>query len=358
MADPESLTRALTLQAGVCTAMGSAFSGALLERAAADVAEGGATRNLFAPWEGASTRSLIADAVTLRLLGALHDLALSGEDPALAAAYPTAERPGDPRAAWAAGLGAMAEHPARFAGFMAHEPQTNEVRRSACLLGGFLDIARRTGLPLRAFEIAASAGLNQLWDRYRYRLGEADAWGDPKSSVLIDTDWRGPLPSLDARVSVIERAACDRKPVDITDPLARRRLRAFIWPDQIDRLQRLDAALEAALAAGVTVEREDAVSWAARRAMPREGAATVLFHSVFWQYMPAESQAALTGVIADLGALATASGPFAWLRMEPPPDNLAAMEVRLTLWPGGEERLLALVHPHGAWVEWKDDGAA
>jgi hypothetical protein len=26
--------------------------------------------------------------------------------------------------------------------------------------------------------------------------------------------------------------------------------------------------------------------------------------------------------------------------------------VTLTLWPGGEPRLLANCHPHGAWVEW------
>ena len=33
--------------------------------------------------------------------------------------------------------------------------------------------------------------------------------------------------------------------------------------------------------------------------------------------------------------------------MEPPPDNLALMELRLTLWPGGEDRRLATRAP--AW---------
>ena len=50
---------------------------------------------------------------------------------------------------------------------------------------------------------------------------------------------------------MIERAACDRAPVDLADPIARRRLRAFVWADQFDRLARLDAAIAAALAAGV-----------------------------------------------------------------------------------------------------------
>eukprot|EP01035_Chromulina_nebulosa_P067635 gene67635-92646_t len=68
--------------------------------------------------------------------------------------------------------------------------------------------------------------------------------------------------------------------------------------------------------------------------------------------MPAESQAALRTAIEYHGAAATEAAPFAWLRMEPPPGNLALMDVRLTMWPGGVERVLAEVHPHGAAVKW------
>ena len=78
----------------------------------------------------------------------------------------------------------------------------------------------------------------------------------------------------------------------------------------------------------------------------------MIYHSVFWQYMPAESQAALRQAIEYLGASATNEAPLAWLRMEPPPENMAIMEVRLTMWPGGEERVLAVVHAHGASARW------
>jgi len=353
MAEEEHpLVRALAFQGAACAALGSAFSGALLERAAADWTAAGPMRALFAPWAEATTRSLIADAVPLRLLGALHDLVLCGEAPDLAGAYPAGDRPGEIDPAWAAALRAATRHGDRLSAFMSHEPQTNEVRRSACLMPGFLAVAEQTGLPLRCFEVAASAGLNQLWDRYRYQLGDIGAWGDPDAPVLVDTDWRGPPPPLQAPVRIAERAACDRKPIDLADPVARRRLKAYVWPDQIERLARLDAAMQAVLAAGITVEAEDAVSWARRRAAPSPGAVTVLFHSVFWQYMPAASQTALAEVIAAHGAAASAAAPFAWLRMEPAPTNMAAMELRLTLWPTGEDRLLAHVHPHGAWVEW------
>ena len=345
----ENLITALRMQGEICAKLGSPFTGALLARSADDLEAGGPTLALVRPWADATIRDLFNDATPLRLVGALHDLALSGEDPVLAAAYPKPGREADPAAAWIAARTAMIRWQDRLEAFMAHEPQTNEVRRSVCLTPGFLQIAEETRMPIRAFEIAASAGLNLNWDHYAYRFGEA-AWGD--GPVVIDTDWTGPPPPVDAPVKVIERAACDRRPGDLSDPDQRRRLLAYIWPDQFERLARIRAAIDLARKLGVTVEAADAVDWTERRAAPQAGAVTVIYHSVFWQYMPQERQAALAAVIEALGARASAEAPFAWLRMEPPPQNMAAMEVRLTLWPGGEERILAEVHPHGAWVKW------
>lgn len=344
---------ALRFQSGACQALGSAFSAEILRLAAEDLAAGGLTTPLFAPWIGRDARGQMADATPLRLLGALHDLALSGDAPALAAHYPTGEAAGDAGAAWGEALALIPRVEARIAGFMSHEPQTNETRRSAALLPGFLTVAAETGLPLRSFEIAASAGLNSLWDRYHYDYGaEIGRWGSEAAKVRLDTEWRGSAPPLATDVQVIERGACDRAPVDVRDPVARRRLKAYIWADQLERLARVSAAIDAVLAADVTVEAENALTWVERRAAPKAGAATVLFHSVFWVYMSAEDQAALTGAIERLGAQAAADAPFAWLRMEAQPGNLALMDLRLTLWPTGEERLLGHAHPHGAWVEW------
>ena len=352
MSNVAEMVRAFELQSGACAARGSPVSGALLAHAGRGHEHGGPRAGLLAPWVSLSTRALIGEATPLRWLGCAHDLVLSGEALDVAACYPAASRPGDAEAAWSALREEMAVRPQRFAAFMSHEPQTNEVRRSACLLPGFLAVAKTTGLPLRLFEIGASAGLNQLWDRYHYDLGEAGVWGDPASPVRLDTAWTGRPLSLGAPISVVSRVACDRKPVDIRDPPSRRRLEAFVWADQPERLARLEAAMTMALAADTRVEAEDAVTWTARRATPENGAVTVLFHSIFWQYMPAESQAALTATIAELGKGATPGAPFAWLRMEPAPPNAIPIELRLTLWPGGEDRLLANVHPHGASVNW------
>lgn len=348
----EALKAALGLQADSCDQLGSPFSGALLRRAAGDLDRGGPAARLVAPWRDLSRRDLLSAAIPLRLLGALHERVLSGEAPGLTQAYPREGRAPDPDVAWVEALAVMEAHFDVLAAFMDHEPQTNEVRRSICLAPGFIAAARGHGLPIRALELGASAGLNLSWDRFWYRFG-ATTWGDPASPVRLDTDWSGPDPDVTAPIRVIERAACDRRPVNLTDDALRRRLIAYVWPDQFERLARIRAAIDVALAHAVQVEAADAVDWADREATPQAGVLTVLYHSVFWQYMPPERQAALTRVIEDKGALATRAAPFAWLRMEPPSDGPWRMEVSLTAWPGGEAQVLAEVHPHGAKVTWR-----
>jgi len=340
----EEIIETLRVQARACRALGSPFSADLLELAAGDP-----PLALFAPWQDADGRRLINEAVALRFLGALHDLVLSGEAPGLAAAYPGDGRPGDATAAWVAAGEAFRAHGDQLARFMEHEPQTNEVRRAVCLLPGFLRVAARHGEPLRCFEIGASAGLNLNWDRFRYDLG-GGSWGDPDAAVRLDTTWEGPLPPLGVRPGVVERAGCDRRPVDIGDPQERQRLLAYVWPDQFERLARARAAIATAEAHPVMLEAADARDWVERRVRPERGAATVLYHSVFWQYLSAPDQAALAETIARVAAQATADAPFAWLRMEPGAEVSLGMTTTLTQWPGGETQVLADVHPHGAFI--------
>lgn len=344
------ILRAFDMQARACALQGSPFSAGILAAAGEDAAAGGPVAELTAPWAQRDFKALLADAMALRLLGALHALVLSGAAPRLAALYPAAGGR-DPQAAWMEARPLLGSHRREIAEFMTHEPQTNEVRRSAVLLPGFLTIAAETGLPLRCFELGASGGLNQLWDRYRYTLGEA-SWGDPASPLHLDTEWKGKPPPVEAPLRVLGRAACDRRPVRLEDPAERLRLAAYIWADQPERIRRLETAVAMALEADVAVEALDAAAFAAR-VTPEPGAATVIYHSIFWQYMPAQAQAATGAAIARAAAEASAAAPFAWLRMEPDPVRPQDFQLRLTLWPDGETRVLATVQPHGAWVEWR-----
>ncbi len=357
MTNNANILAALQIQAGVCTQMGSPFSGRVLSHVRADVERGGPCAAFFTAWDGCSVRELMDEAVALRILGGLQHLVLSGADLVLAAVYPASGAPVDDEGLAKAIDSAVAAHGETLAAIMTSPPQTNEVRRSICLVGGYLTLAARTGLPLRCLEIGASAGLNMNWDRYHYDFGQGGSWGDPASPLHIDTDWEGPAPPL-GPVTVVEKPACDQNPIDVGNPEHVQLLEAYVWADQADRLARLRAAIAIARAAGNPIDKADAADWVKAHAKPREGVTTVLVHSVVWPYLPPATQASITGSIRAAGESATASAPFAWLRMEPDPANPAApMEVRLSVWPKGEEILLARVHPHGAKVIWLGEQA-
>lgn len=348
MASREEIVQSFRDQARYADYLGSAFMTALMNRAADAVARGGVLARLIGDWPGKPW----ADGLPLRVAGALHALVLSGEDPALVAAYPP--HPFDIDCVWRAAEAAMAASHAHFSAFLKLPPQTNEVRRSALLLPGFIEIARSTGLPLRLLEIGASAGLNQVWDEYRYTYGGATTdkkWGKSGANVDLTCEWRGAPLDLAGAVPIASRAACDQAPIDIADPAQRARLRAYLWPDQPERLARLDAALAVALAGGVRVEAADAADWLdATLTEPASGTVTVMYHSVVWQYLPKETRSRIRDRLETAGK----RQPLAWLALE-----FAGLdyELVLTLWPGDgtkARRLLARTHPHGAWLEWLD----
>jgi hypothetical protein len=98
------------------------------------------------------------------------------------------------------------------------------------------------------------------------------------------------------------------------------------------------------------LDRADAADWlAVRLGERRPGTATVVFHSIVWQYLQHEGRERILAALAATGAAATAQAPLAWLRMEPAGARTA---VTLTTWPGGAERVVASAGFHGDDVRW------
>jgi hypothetical protein len=178
--------------------------------------------------------------------------------------------------------------------------------------------------------------------------------GPPDAPLRFDpTWWDGAPPDLTGAV-VSERRGCDVAPIDPTTTGGRLTLQSFVWPDQHERLARLRAALEVAGRVPAAVDRADAGTWVA--AHLREtvaGAATVVHHSIVWQYLPADSRARLRQALATAGGQATPAAPLAWLRMEPAG---AVADLRLTMWPGGAEEVLATCGYHGRPIRWRSPG--
>ena len=328
-------------QAGWCSKLGSPLYAELIARAADDLAAGGPVWRTVEPYADRPYNF----AHHLRMMGALHRLALTGEAPGLAAHYPSTGGDGDAHAAWRELLAVLDAREVS----LDRPVQTNEVGRSAALLGGFLTVASETGLGLRVFEIGASAGLNLRWDRFRYEAADW-AFGDPSSPATIRVDFDGLRPPLPRAVWVMERAGCDAEPIDPTTEDGALALQCFVWPDQLERMVILRGAIQVARRTPATVDRANAADWVEARLLQRRGgSATVVYHSVMWGYMTNDDQERITRALHEAGEAATEADPLAWLRMEPGEDQT---DVTLTLWPGGTERRLATAGFHGKPVRW------
>jgi hypothetical protein len=356
----EGIVEAFRLEGHFSDEIGSPLYGELMQRCATDVACRGPLAALLDGWRG----SPMADALPMRVFGAVHRLVLDGAAPALAAFYPTVG--GTPRwpETWHAFRDLLVSHAAVIRPELNRQVQTNEVRRSGALLGGFLTVATETALPLRLLEIGCSAGLNLRWDRYRYEFAACEArqppaadapiahrWGAGDASMTVRMGWHGPGDVLRATARVASRRGCDLSPIDVADPDQARRLESFIRGDQPDRLAQLRAAIAAARHDPPAIDRGAAADWlAAQLAKPAAGVATVVFHSITWWYLSEAERARVTALIEDAGARATTGAPLAWLRFEL--FGYPRYQVQLRLWPGGELRPLASACPHGRWVDW------
>lgn len=325
----------------------SLFYADILDRMADDVDAGGPTWDLLAD----SAARPIGEVHQLRLLGYVHRAVLSGRAPELAAHFPSTGGDGDAAAAWPAMRAMFGEERAEIEPWLDQAPQTNEVGRCAALAGGFAVVAARTGLPMRVLEIGASGGLNLRFDHFWYEAGDVSA-GDPASPVRFVDLWEHGRPPFEAGLDVVHRRGCDLSPIDIDTEAGRLLLLGYIWPDQLERFERLRGAFEVAARVPATVDRADALEWLPDQLDRRApGTATVVCHSVALQYFSDEARDQFAALMRDHGANATDDAPLALLSLERNPGFDGA-ELRLTTWPGGEERKLADASFHVGPVEW------
>lgn len=329
------------MQAEFCRALGSPFTALLCRLLGARIDPASPLGHRLDRWPADPA----TDALVLRLTGGLHAAVLAGEAPGLASLYPPAPLP-DADRLWAAVQPVVARP--EFADWLISAPQTNEVGRTGALAPGMLVVAAETGLPLALFELGASAGLNLLPDRYALHLGSMRA-GDATSPLTIAPIWEGADPPA-VPLRIASRAGVDLNPLSGADAT---RMLAYVWPDQPRRLQAMRAATAIAAADPPPLQKGDAADFVEQRITPQPGVATLLFHSIAFQYFPQATQARIFAHMQRAGAVATAQTPLAWLRYEmSDPSAPSAPELRLILWPGGTDRLLAVGHPHGASLRW------
>ncbi|ARG76181.1 hypothetical protein B1T51_18815 [Mycobacterium kansasii] len=347
--DSGHLLHTLRSQGRFCARSGSPMYGELLDLVAADVEAGGLFGSILSGHEDDPSRH----AVPPRLLGGLHRLVLDGRAPTLRRWYPSTGGSWDAAAAWPDIIRVAADHADALRAALDQPPQTNEVGRSAALIGGLLQVNHEFGLPIRLFEIGASAGLNLRADRYRYRY-DGGHWGPAEAPVTIDDAWHGRLPPAGG-VRIVERHGYDIAPIDVTGADGELTVLSYVWPDQHARMKRLRGAIAVARTVPAQLHRQTAAEAVAGLTLA-DGTLTVLWHSITWQYLSADERAAIRAAVEHLGAQAGPRAPFAHLTLEPARDGPGSplkFLVRAAGWPGGRTRVLGECHPHGPPVTWR-----
>ena len=295
------------------------------------------------------------------ILAALHDVVLQGGAPALAAAY--AER--DASTAGALAVAALVAHiDAVRATAELRQTQTNETGRCAVLAPAIAIAAARLGATAVALiDVGCSAGLNLSVDRIGVTYSDGSSCGDVDSPLHLTCELRGggavplePLPPVVARVGV------DLNPVDVKVEADARWLRACVWPDQPDRIERLDAAIALSRDAPPTLLQGNAIDVLPDAlALVPDDALVIVTTTWAVAYFPLEDRLRFLRRLDEQSA----TRPLAWVSAEGVgiapgvptmgDSRLAAHSlVGLLTFEGRRmhAETLARCHPHGAWVEW------
>jgi hypothetical protein len=222
--------------------------------------------------------------------------------------------------------------------------QTNEVQRSWTLLPLFLRAAELLGVEeLDVVELGASAGLNLLWDSYRYAYA-AGTWGGEEAPLSLAGEERSQVPRrlLELAPRVRRRVGIDLSPIDATTDEGARLLRCFVWAGQADRRAQLDRAVEA-----LRVDPPELVRGDAARELTRvlDERPTLVFQTAMFPYADDETRNAVRET------LASARAPLAFVSAGRPRGE-QAWGMRIVTYPGGEREFAGHADHHGAWLDY------
>jgi hypothetical protein len=271
----------------------------------------------------------------LRLMAGLHYLVLTGA------------------ATWDGTDDALVDHKQFLREWVATRGvQTNEVQRCWTLLPCFLEATRRAGAEaLDLVELGPSAGLNLVWDRYGYSYAHG-GWASPGATLHLSGNEGRHVPAdlLERRPAVRSRTGIDRSPIDVTSDAGALLLKSFVWADQTERLERLDAAIAALRADPPELIKGDL---AGRLPGILEGLAgsdalTVVWETAVLGYVPEEGRRRVYDTIARYGE----RHPIAFVQTRRASSGVTA-HYGLTLQspPGGLEEVAFATH-HGDWLDW------
>jgi hypothetical protein len=295
------------------------------------------------------------------ILASLHDQVLQGHAPDLAEAF--AAR--DLDAAGPAAVDALvARAESIVATATARQTQTNETGRGAVLYPAIAEAARRVGADaVGLVDVGCSAGLNLHVDRAGVTYAGGPTLGDPASPLQLHCEVVGDtaVPAT-AMPPVVARVGIDLDPIDLGNADDVRWLHACLWPDQPERITRLDAAIALAAQQPSQLLQGNALEVLPdAAALVPDGALVVVTTTWALAYFELGDRLRFLRRLDEIAA----ARPVAWVSGEAVgiapgvptmgDSRLSAHSlVGLAVGHGRrfEAETLGRCHPHGRWLEW------
>ena len=297
-----TLAQSFAWQEARCAASGSHVAAALL-RACADWARHNGEQF------GIPSQSVrFGDHVPLRVMAAVHCLALTRDEPALGMYFPTLGGHAPVDANRFNGFrelvtAALTKNHATVHDFISRPPQTNEPGRAAVLQLALEHLG--TTQPIDLHELGCSAGLN-----------------------LVSAS-TGPFTA-----HIASAGGCDVHPVDVTTVHGRALLSAYTWVDDVARFNRLGDAIQSALAHPPRIACCPASTYLSG-IQPEPEHTTVLWQSALSPYLSHEESAAIDEQLQLLAQRLPADSRLAHVAWEDAGDTTEpnmAFALRVRTW--------------------------
>ncbi|MDN4473982.1 DUF2332 domain-containing protein [Demequina zhanjiangensis] len=225
--------------------------------------------------------------------------------------------------------------------------QTNEAGRSAAVMPWIAEAAARWREPVHLVDVGTSAGLNLCMDRFAhdYGTGVVQARLPASTSLTLHCENRGGLALPHAAPAIATRTGLDLAPIDASDPDQAAWLEALVWPEHIERLDRLRKALQIRAETPVALMEGDAIDLLPQLDRLLPPGPVVVMHTVMAYQLTPEQQVALDAACLVLSR----KRPTARVSMEPAgAPTHTAIRTGLTR---STAQVRAKAHAHGRWID-------
>lgn len=225
--------------------------------------------------------------------------------------------------------------------------QTNEVRRCALFLPA---LAQIPSSEVALIDVGTSSGLNLLLDSYGYKYSNGLAAGDPKSELNITCEVRGKDFQVSKLPKITQRIGIDLNPIDLTNNDEVLWTLSLVWPDQIERVERLKAAIKILNKSTVELQKGDgnALLQEISTGIPKNTGICVM-HSFTLNQFSAEARLQFDKSLCTISSEHDVWRiSLEWIGTESP-------ELELFHYVGGkilQKKRLATCHQHGEWINW------